>query len=311
MVISPRAKRQYRAGRATLGGLPGVLTCLPFDQAIKYFGCVLANFPEFWRKRAISLALADAMVKEAVRVKYKGANIVIDCPRIDEILKTVEVGPAFSGVREMYCKDVYLRPFDLSRIRFRTVIDAGANIGLFTIFAAKRAARVISIEPQTEVFSPALSALRADNQPLGEIVHVPGLLMGSRDAGHFPDGMMTWLERSELTTAVLRSDLDKAKSMSIPDVMTRFVAGRVEFMKMDIEGFEFLVFDDADQWLNRIDNIAMEVHPEVGDPREIEATLLRQGFDVITDQGLGSGRKSTYLYASAVGALKISRRQLI
>jgi hypothetical protein len=64
---------------------------------------------------------------------------------------------------------------------------------------------------------------------------------------------------------------------------------------------------DADDWSRKVDNIAMEVHSEVGDPLDIVNALARNGFRVLTtDAELRptQASKAKYIYASATGALK-------
>jgi len=281
-----------------------LVAILPIQDSIRYSLTCLAKLPQFIRKRKFDLLLVDKTVRRRVRVRYKGVEIVVDCPKIDRLMGEPSI--IFSGVREMYAKDVYLRRFDLSRIRFRTVIDAGGNCGLFTIFAAKLAEQVIWIDAQESMFHPALAVLREDNAPPGKIVEVGGLLVGTEDKQSLESGVTAPYLRSRGVRELV-GFFGRIALFTMRDLIDQYVKDPVSFLKMDVEGFEFSVIRDSVDWLQRVDNIAMEVHRDAGDPLEIVETLEKNAFRVVTvDEELRPTPASTaaYVYASATGALK-------
>ena len=91
------------------------------------------------------------------------------------------------------------------------------------------------------------------------------------------------------------------------DLIDQHVKDRISFLRMDVEGCEFLVMRDSDDWIQRVDNIAMEVHGNAGDPFEIVKGLERNAFRVVTtDRELRPAPTSqaAYIYGSITGALK-------
>jgi hypothetical protein len=54
----------------------------------------------------------------------------------------------------------------------------------------------------------------------------------------------------------------------------------VDFLKVDIEGFEFDLFSGDIGWVRNVEKIAMEVHPDYGDVSALKSTLEKAGFRV-------------------------------
>jgi hypothetical protein len=70
--------------------------------------------------------------------------------------------------------------------------------------------------------------------------------------------------------------------VSLPEIMSDYRIDRIGLLKVDIEGGEFAVFgDDEDlRWLERVDQVAMEVHPAWGDAASLIDRLRQQGYSV-------------------------------
>ena len=68
---------------------------------------------------------------------------------------------------------------------------------------------------------------------------------------------------------------------------------------MDIEGGEFAVFAPAEDllWLERVRQLALEVHPALGDAPTLIERLLEKGFsvDLRDNDGRPSGGTSPHL----------------
>jgi hypothetical protein len=70
----------------------------------------------------------------------------------------------------------------------------------------------------------------------------------------------------------------EVETVTIPRLLERFPGGRVNILKMDIEGAEDEIFrDDPGIWLPNIDCIIVETHgPEI--TRNVHDALLRNGW---------------------------------
>ena len=72
----------------------------------------------------------------------------------------------------------------------------------------------------------------------------------------------------------------RPSGLSVPQIMSAYQIGRIGLMKVDIEGGEFAVFSDKEDlsWLDLVDQVVMEVHPEWGDAAALVDRLRRRGF---------------------------------
>ena len=134
---------------------------------VSYIGWLAANSPAIVRSGR--LYHADCHMHARVPVNYMSTKLVIDCDKIDR-LADEEGSFAFLVIREMYARNVYLWCFQLDRMHFDNVIDAGGNRGLFTTFASKLAKQVVYIEPLVS-YRKCLAQLLADN-PSSCQVHI-------------------------------------------------------------------------------------------------------------------------------------------
>lgn len=143
------------------------------------------------------------------------------------------------------------------------VLDLGANIGVFSRFAAaKGAKKIYSVEPtnenfsllllnkpdQCEVFKVAIS--NTDNQ-LVKIAYKADCPGGSSIV-KYDDGV-----------------LQNVMSMTIDTMINNKLIEQPDFIKMDIEGAEIFAFEGmSDQFLKNTRCVSMELHVEaIGETR--------------------------------------------
>lgn len=109
------------------------------------------------------------------------------------------------------------------------VLDAGANIGLFTDYAIIRGAqKIISIEADVEIYK----ALR-QNITSKKVLFKCGLVSDKVDDGHY--------------------NLEK--------IFKYFNLSTIDFAKIDIEGYEYdFILNSNTNFLNKIKKMAIEVH---------------------------------------------------
>lgn len=56
--------------------------------------------------------------------------------------------------------------------------------------------------------------------------------------------------------------------------------GAVDYLKVDIEGSEFALFDHCRPWIGRVHDFAMEVTHDCGDSQALQRRLGEQGLVV-------------------------------
>ena len=138
------------------------------------------------------------------------------------------------------------------------IIDAGANIGLTTasFAAAFPQAKIIAIEPQQDNFDilcknvaayPNVICLKAalwhTNTRLQ--LHDPGRSHYSFQVGEVIDP----------------NEDGTVEALTVPELIDRFQLGKIDFLKVDIEGAEKEVFENgAEAWLPKVSSLAVELH---------------------------------------------------
>ncbi len=195
------------------------------------------------------------------------------------------------GRRRYYRDRFQIRPTD-------TVVDIGANMGLFTMWAAPQAreGRVVAIEPGRMVdclthniranrlhhVTAVPVAVGTDGSQL-ELIEYPGFNLVSHPSGIGPAFLTRWLillRYFHVQTPAIRRI---APCRSLGALMDDYGLGRVNFLKVDCEGAEYEIFRGlASEHWNRIDRVAMEFHElRPGDRHEELVSLFEsRGFRV-------------------------------
>lgn len=185
--------------------------------------------------------------------------------------------------------DIFInRPYtDDGRFQIRhddTVVDAGANIGAFTVFAARRCRRVIAIEPIPDHFS----ALQR-NVALNGLTNV----MLCRAALAKSDGRIDIAGDGMSASTVWGAHSRCVDAITLTTLLDNHSIDRVNFLKMDIEGAEFdVLMNTPRSTLDRIDRIVLEFHTVERGTRDAPtlATCLRAaGFLVAHTTGSWNG----------------------
>lgn len=153
------------------------------------------------------------------------------------------------------------------------IVDAGANIGLTSIFFANRypGAKVIAIEPEASNFRMLIK----NCERYSTIVPIEAALWSSDTRVDLQDpGTGSWGFRTEDrqqvqdtgapaqdTGAVARPGDDAGvRALTIPTLMREVGIDHIDILKVDIEGAEKEIFDHCDAWIDRIGVLAVELH---------------------------------------------------
>ena len=70
--------------------------------------------------------------------------------------------------------------------------------------------------------------------------------------------------------------------VTVPQLMAAYDIRRIGLLKVDIEGSEFAVFGKAEdlRWLDRVDQVVLEVHRDFGDVAALVGRFRQHGFAV-------------------------------
>ena len=163
------------------------------------------------------------------------------------------------------------------------VVDIGAQIGAFSVFAAQAAAsgRVIAFEP-----APANFELLQHNIELNSLPNVETLpravsgVAGERELrlSQNTGGHSFHAVEKAAPIAVIR-----VAAVTLADVARERELPQIDFLKMDCEGEEYGIIEGCpDELLRRIRRLAMEVH-DLDDTRNavrLRERLIARGLEV-------------------------------
>jgi FkbM family methyltransferase len=174
------------------------------------------------------------------------------------------------SIREVWFEEDYRLPFEDPS---GTLLDLGANIGMTSVWLAKRYSfdRVIAVEPD-----PANASLARRNLELngikGEVVQAA-------------IGPFEGTARFETSGS---SNLGRVSDRGLPVAMTTVAAilarsgcSRFGLVKIDIEGGEQALFEGPTDWLDSAGAIIAEFHPALVDCSKIVEAITSRGFSYI------------------------------
>ncbi len=179
----------------------------------------------------------------------------------------------YSSFREIFFQGVYEHPLGNPE----TILDLGANCGCATLVFAARypKARVAAVEPHPS----NLAALRENlhlNQVQAEVIQAAAALT---------DGPVSLLVRGSLSHGLLGRDGRDFEGqltvpgISIPTLLSQLGWDRIDLLKVDIEGYERVLFGGYPAWLNKVTRIIGEYHDSYRIPA-LRADLEPMGFTV-------------------------------
>lgn len=160
-----------------------------------------------------------------------------------EVFETVFIANRF---------DVKIRNSNLKTIN---IVDAGANIGLVSLFLNNKYpnSSIWCIEPE----SGNLDILNMNVKDYSNITVIPAALWKNNDSLNLIDpGRGNWSYQVEAS----RSSDSPIPSITMMDVLER-INGDIDILKMDIEGSEKEVFEmNSEEWLGKIKVLIIEIH---------------------------------------------------
>ena len=179
-----------------------------------------------------------------------------------------------------------------------TIVDIGANMGIFVLWAARKApqGRVIAIEPTSAIdvlrlnlqrnhltnVVPIQAAAGNDGDTF-DIVTYPGFNIVNHHAAWKPKFWTRVFIKLLYGKYQSAPVTERAPVKSLRRMLDENGVDRVNYLKCDCEGGEYEIFRglDDETW-NRIDRVAMEFHEYAPGQhrRELIDMLNRHGFKV-------------------------------
>ena len=238
---------------------------------LKYTLAFILNSFNILRNR--NLYEVDAFMANGTvyTIRHQYGQFKINPKAIDEIVK--EDSKCFSGMREMYLKDCYFKFHKLNPEEIQTVLDMGANRGLFSLMCTPFAKRIIAIEANEKYNE----AIRYSIEKLNQFAHleIGNFFIGEKDnhAGHFEN------------------------RVTMEFMLRKYDIQSIDFLKMDIEGSEFEIWSTIP--FASVRYLSMEVHPQFGSVEKLVTHLKSQGFKVMMATSEMKETSDYYLFTIA------------
>jgi FkbM family methyltransferase len=155
-----------------------------------------------------------------------------------------------------------------------TIIDAGANIGLASVYfkSCFPNAAIVALEPDADNYR--MAKLNLDKYPNVELLH----------AGIWSKDVLLKLENPgdwKYAIRVVEDDRGDIPALSVSSIIERRGWDHLDVLKLDVEGAEAAVFSEGvDSWINKINVIIVELHQAIAPnaARLLCGALARRDF---------------------------------
>ena len=142
------------------------------------------------------------------------------------------------------------------------IVDAGGYIGLASILFAKRFpnAQIVCLEPSTENFAIAhkncspYANITVLNVALG--AESGRVMLRDRGTGHWGFSVSRRLSSPSVV-------IESVQVITLNDLLRRFNCEQIDLLKLDIEGAEYELFEEAESWIDFCSVLIVELHERI------------------------------------------------
>jgi FkbM family methyltransferase len=185
---------------------------------------------------------------------------------------------AIAAINDVWARKVYTRRGDDIQ-KTSTIIDIGAHIGSFSIFAATRAmqVKVYSYEPSEKNFH-----FLSENIKANKLVNIKAfqLAISSRRGK-----VRLYMNEKSSGNSIYKSgcSFDEVNSITLEDILGNNMIDSCDLLKIDCEGAEYEILLGAPKIiLRKIRNIALEYHEiPAYNIDDLKNYLENSGFEVL------------------------------
>jgi FkbM family methyltransferase len=165
------------------------------------------------------------------------------------------------------------------------VVDIGANVGVFAVWAARRlrASRVVAIEPSARAVRTLMANLDRNGVPGASVLQVAaGRAAGEATLRRRGPGAMNTLFERDLYGSHFEP-AEEVRIITLDGLFTMLAIDRCDLLKIDAEGSEYdILLGARDDTLAKVRHIVIEYHVGLNEhrPEELEAHLRDRGYAV-------------------------------
>src|SRR6266513_1432574 len=171
---------------------------------------------------------------------------------------------------QVFCERIY--PTDSNTV----IVDIGANIGLFSLYAAFSGAKTVyAFEPNREAYRCMLENIGRNNLEKVIVPHNYAVTSKSNEVVTIPK---TASPQNRIAYGNTNNDeYESVNTVSLNDIVSKEGISRVDLLKMDCEGSEYDIIAGINKsTFSKIGRIIVEYHD--GKTGEIAADLKQHGF---------------------------------
>lgn len=238
-----------------------------FSRKFKYIIRIILNYRNWLyilSSRVVNKAIKKVVLRSGTKIIGGSKSLTIDI--VDEIF-----------IREVY------NPSFLKINKGDVVLDIGANVGIFSLYAAfKGATNIYSIEPLRENIDYIKFNFKNNNLDYPKIAN----MAISDKTGKEKLYLFNYDSHSILGDSIKskkNNNFRFVKTISLDAFVESNNIRKIDFLKIDCEGGEgkILSFTRPETW-NRISKIAIEYHNNVSilNNTEMSALLRKYGYNV-------------------------------
>lgn len=169
----------------------------------------------------------------------------------------------------------------------KVIIDAGANIGLASIYFANKypGAKIIAIEPELSNFE----LLKENVAPYPNVIPLQAALWHKNEEINLIDpGLGKWGFMTEMKNAsenIVGDTCHTVEAMTVDKIMKEYHLDKIDILKVDIEGAEKEVFGNTLPWIEKVDALIIELHERMKSGCNRSFYCGSNGFDNEWTQG--------------------------
>lgn len=175
-------------------------------------------------------------------------------------------------IREEYRWSRIFRPDSI-------IVDAGANIGLSSIFFARQypGGRVIAIEPEASNYRLLLENCAA----YSSIIPIPAALWGMDTTLEMApqDTPAHWSFQFQTARGTAAAPQIPVRGVTLNSIMKEYHIDRVDLLKLDVEGAEVEILAGPPDWIKQVDAIWIELHERLKPGCLAALSAIRPYFD--------------------------------